>query len=193
MASLRQRNRRNAMTLTQRTAMKMFVERGFESVTVGEIAGEVGMAASTLYRHFTTKEAIVLWDEHEAALDKALEREFERQPPFAAMRQVFVEELGGRYDADLEFQLHRIQYIYATEQLHAAAVEADLTDRTELTEALEHYLSPETRDAAPILAGAAMLALDVAFDRWQQLDASLPLGKLIDDSFRHLSHLESLR
>lgn len=193
MTSLRARNRLNAMKLTQRTALDLFVARGFDAVTVGEIAAEVGMAASTIYRHFETKEAIVLWDEHDAELDEAFERALRRQPPFAAIRQVFVEELGGRYDADLSFQLRRVQYIYATEQLHAAAVEADLTDRAELTEALEYFLSAEDRRSAPILAGAAMLALDVAFDRWQQADGARPLGETIDEAFGHLAHLEKLR
>jgi hypothetical protein len=45
---------------------------------------------------------------------------------------VFVDELATRYDVDLDFQLRRIRYIYATKQLHAAAVEADLRTRAEL-------------------------------------------------------------
>lgn len=181
------------MRLTQRTALDLFMARGFDAVTVGQIAAEVGMAASTLYRHFETKEAIVLWDEHDAALDKALEKALKRQPPFSAMRQVFVEELGGRYDADLNFQLRRVQYIYATEQVHAAAVEADLVDRAELTDALEYFLSDKDKDSAPILAGAALLALDVAFDRWQQSNGKRPLAETIDEAFGHLTHLENLR
>ena len=53
------------MRLTQRTALPLFTEQGFDQVTVEDIADQVGMAASTIYRHFATKERIVLWDEHE--------------------------------------------------------------------------------------------------------------------------------
>lgn len=193
MMSLRQRNRHNAMRLTQRTAVPMFIERGFEAVTVGEIAAEVEMAASTLYRHFETKEAIVLWDEHDAALDQALERELARQSPLAAMRSVFVEELGGRYDADLDFQLQRVRYVYTTKALHAAAVQVDLDDREELTAGLEHFLSKANKAAAPLLAGAAMLAIDIAFDRWQQLGAKTSLGVLIAAEFDLLAGLDAVR
>ncbi len=190
--SLRQRNRRNAMRLTQRRALDLFIERGFDAVTVAEIAETVGMAASTLYRHFETKEAIVLWDEHDQAIDSALDDALRRLPPFAAIREVFVEELGGRYDADLDFQLTRIRYIYATEQLHAAAVEADFRARDELTRGLEQVLARPQRSAAPIIAGAAMLALDVAIDRWQQAEAKTPLDQLIGEAFDHLSNLDRL-
>lgn len=192
MMSLRDRNRQNAMRLTQRTAVDLFIEHGFDEVTVGQIADQVGMAASTLYRHFATKEAIVLWDEHDRAIDDALERELKQRPPWAAMQVAFVEELGSRYDADLEFQLKRISYIYATEQMHAAAVEADFEDRDELANGLRHFLSKKQRHTAPLLAGAAMLALDAAFDNWQQQKAKRPIGELIDEAFRAMSNLEAI-
>ncbi len=193
MRSLRERNRHNAMRLTQRTALDLFVELGFDDVTVGRIAEEVGMAPSTLYRHFATKEAIVLWDEHEVDLNRALEKALLSQPPLEAMRDAFATELGGRYDGDLEFQLRRVRYIYATEQLHAAAVEADYHDTVELAEGLAQVLSPEHRQHAPLLARAAMAALDVAFDRWQQSGATTPLGDLIVETFGALGHLADLR
>ncbi len=193
MISLRERNRRNAMRTAQRTALDLFEAHGFDAVTVEQLATQAGMAASTIYRHFGTKEALVLWDEHDADLDGAFHKAFTRLTPWAALRTVFVDELGGRYHADLEFQLRRVTYLYATEQVHAAAVEADFQDREELTEALAQVLSAENREAAPLLAGAALLALDVAFDRWQQVAAARPLGELIAEAFDHLGHLDQLR
>lgn len=193
MTSLRERNRLNAMRLTQRTALDLFEERGFDAVTVSEIAEAVGMAPSTLYRHFETKEAILLWDEHDDSLDAAFERELTARPPLEAMRRVFVDELGSRYDGDLEFQLRRVRYVFATEAVHAAAVEANYTDTAELTSALELVLSKKNRAAAPLLAGAAMVALDIAFDRWQQANGRVSLGALIDEAFDALGDLAGLR
>jgi AcrR family transcriptional regulator len=181
------------MRLAQRTALPMFEERGFDAVTVNEIATAVGTAASTIYRHFTTKEAIVLWDEHDAALDKAFEHAFRRLPPFEAIRKVFVESLGSRYDEDLDFQLRRVQYIYRTEALHAASGEADWADTKALSAGLEEVLSPANRSAAPVLAGASMVALDAALERWQAGNASTSLGELIGEAFDALSSLGDLR
>jgi AcrR family transcriptional regulator len=181
------------MRLTQRTALPLFEARGFEAVTVNEIATEVGMAASTLYRHFATKEAIVLWDEFDDGLDAAFERELRAHPPLEAIRRVFVAEVGTRYDEDLEFQLRRIQYIFRTPAVAAAAVEAEYADTIELAEGLASVLSKRDRGAAPILAGAAMLALDAALDRWQADDAAHPLGQRIDEAFDYLTRLNDLR
>ncbi|MGI9616924.1 MAG: TetR/AcrR family transcriptional regulator [Acidimicrobiales bacterium] len=192
MPSLRERNRLNAMRLTQRTAMKMFLSHGFDNVTVGDIADEAGMAASTIYRHFATKEGIVLWDEHDPAIEAALVEQLERLPPFRALREAFVETIGERYSDDVSFQLQRIKFIYATSQLHAAAVEADFAARDELADGLRHFLSPKVRAAAPIIAGAAMLALDVAMDRWQAKDGKKPLGELIAAAFDQLEALPTI-
>ena len=170
----------------------MFMERGFDDVTVGEIAAAVGMAASTLYRHFRTKEDIVLWDEHDAAIDTALEQALRNRPPLDAIRHVFVHELATRYDADLDFQLRRVQYIYATEQLHAAAIEADLRTRDELTDGLEHFMTKRNRPAAAVISGAALLALDIAIDRWQADNAKRPLAERIAESFEQLTQLTEL-
>jgi len=191
--TLRQRNRLNAMRLTQRTALPMFVRHGFDDVTVGEIANAVEMAPSTLYRHFDTKEHIVLWDEHDVAIGAALESALGNQPPLIAIRDVFLRELGTRYDADLDFQLGRIQYIYATKQLHAAAGEADYQARTELAAGLQHHMSNESRAAAATLAGAALVVLDIAIDRWQHNNAETPLTTLIASGFADLEHLGDLR
>lgn len=192
MASLRQRNRLNAMRATQRTGLEMFMARGFDNVTVGEIANEVGMAASTIYRHFTTKEAIVLWDEHETAIDKAFETALKKHPPLRAIRTVFIDELSTLYNADLEFQLKRVRYIYATDALHAAAVEADLADRVELTAGLKHYMSKKNRDAAPVIAAAALGALDIAMDRWQSEKGRRSLADHIGETFDQLEALREL-
>lgn len=170
----------------------MFYEHGFDKVTVDRIAGEAGMAASSIYRHFPTKEDIVLWDEHDEAIDDALTQELKRLPPLQAMRIVFVETLGSRYDADIEFQLQRIKYIYATEQIHAAAVEADLRNRQELSDGLRHVLGRKDRDAAPILAGAALLAVDVAIERWQANDAKKRLSVYLNDAFDALMSMATI-
>jgi AcrR family transcriptional regulator len=178
------------MRETQQVAMDLFIERGFDAVTVDEIARATGVAASTVYRHFGTKEGIVLWDEHDALIVDALEKALKGQPPLRAIRDVFVETLAGRYDDELT--LRRIRYIYATELLHAAAVEADFRDRRELTAALERFLSRKNRSAAPLVAGTALLALDAAIEEWQRPGSNKALADLINEKFRIIDHLGTI-
>ena len=195
--SLRERNRQAAMRETQREALRLFRERGFAQVTVEEIARSLGMAASTIFRHFGTKEAIIVWDEHDAVVDKAIAERFsQREPeqsPLHALRDVFAETLAVRYHHDLDFELDRIGFIYQTEALHAAAIEAQFADRDELTTALERLLSKQHKSAAPLLAGAALLALDVAIEHWQEHGGRGKLDVLIHEAFATLEKLGTIR
>ena len=194
MRSYRERSRIAAMRETQRVALDLFLERGFDAVTVDDIASTVGMSASTVYRHFGTKEGIILWHEYDAQIDAALIERLRQLPPLDAIRDALIDALANRWqDEGDDFQLRRIKYIYATEQLHAAAVEADFQDRAELSAGLRKVLTAANRDAAPILAGAALLALDVAVDRWQQANGRRSLADHLAEAFQTLAHLADLR
>ncbi len=180
------------MRETQRSALEMFIDRGFTNVTVEQVAEAVGLSPSTVYRHFGTKEHLVLWDEHAADIDSALGKRLGVQPPLDAIRDALVESLAGRSGDEGRLLFQRVSYIYATVELHAAAVEADFRSRDELTAALELVLPVERRRAAPVLAGAAMVALDVALDRWRTSEGSQPLEDLLVEAFGTIIELGTI-
>jgi AcrR family transcriptional regulator len=192
MMTLREKNRQRMLRETQREGMKLFLSRGFDAVPVEDIAKAVGVAGSTIYRHFKTKEAIVLWDEHDEALGAELTDRLKNQAPLEAIRDAFVQTLAERYQTDFDFQLARVSFIFATPALHAAAIEADFRARDELTQALMRTLSKKHKAAAPLLAGASLLALDVAMDRWQQDKGKHGLDSLITTEFDRLVGLASI-
>ena len=48
------------------TAIRLFLERGYENVTLGDIAASIGLARNSLYRYFPDKAHILLrWFENE--------------------------------------------------------------------------------------------------------------------------------
>ena len=60
--SLRERKKAAAMHRIQMVALRMVNERGFDRVTVEEVAAEAEVSPSTVYRYFGTKEGMVLTD-----------------------------------------------------------------------------------------------------------------------------------
>ena len=46
-------------------AVRLFDERGYDNVTMEEVAGATGVSVATLYRRFTTKENLVTWQPDE--------------------------------------------------------------------------------------------------------------------------------
>ena len=62
---LRERKRRLTRHLIADAATAMFASRGFDAVTVSEIADRVNVSMKTLYNYFPTKESMVLDDADE--------------------------------------------------------------------------------------------------------------------------------
>lgn len=66
--SLRERKKAAAMRHIQSKALELFLARGFDHVTVEEVAAASEASASTVYRYFGTKEGLVLHDEFDDRL-----------------------------------------------------------------------------------------------------------------------------
>ncbi|GAA3635028.1 hypothetical protein GCM10022200_17860 [Microbacterium awajiense] len=60
---LRERTRRATMTRVQAVALDLFERRGYDDVSIAEIAAAAEVAERTIYRHFGTKVGIVAVDE----------------------------------------------------------------------------------------------------------------------------------
>ncbi|GAA4599209.1 TetR/AcrR family transcriptional regulator [Planotetraspora phitsanulokensis] len=57
---LRERKKRETRRHISDTAIGLFAERGFEHVTIAEVAAAAGVSANTVYNYFETKENLVL-------------------------------------------------------------------------------------------------------------------------------------
>jgi AcrR family transcriptional regulator len=58
--SLREEKKRQMRQRLSDTATRMFLERGFDGVRVGEVARACGVSEKTVYNYFPTKEALLL-------------------------------------------------------------------------------------------------------------------------------------
>lgn len=64
-------------------AWTLFVERGYDATTTAEIADRAGVSEMTLFRHFPTKEALLLSDQFDPSMAEAVRA---RPPGESAMR-----------------------------------------------------------------------------------------------------------
>jgi AcrR family transcriptional regulator len=58
---LRERKKQQTRELIAETARRLFTERGFEKVSVAEIAREADVSEKTVFNYFPTKEDLVYW------------------------------------------------------------------------------------------------------------------------------------
>jgi len=76
---LRERKKQRTRQLIAETAVRLFLERGFDGVTVAEIAREAEVAEKTIFNYFPTKEDLVYW-RLETFEDELLGTVREREP-----------------------------------------------------------------------------------------------------------------
>ena len=75
------------------TALRMFARRGFDSVTVAQIAQAAGVTEKTVFNHFRTKEDLVYSEDvaFEAALLDSVRTRPPREPVLEAAKRFFLD------------------------------------------------------------------------------------------------------
>lgn len=158
---LREQNKARTRQGLMRIALELFEARGFDEVTVEEIAEAAMVSPRTFYRYFGTKEG-VLYDDHEGQLEllhEIITSHPAADPPLTAV-QAAVVELARQSTQDLDLGLRRLRLSEATTSLGVYA-------RTTLVPLWEDALAR---------AVAERLGVDVAADVRPRLLAAIGLA-----------------
>ena len=103
---LRARKKRAAREAIAATARRLFAERGFEAVTVAEIAAAADVSEKTVFNHFPTKEDLAFAGREQGLLQ--LVADIRERPPgtpvidvFRALTATVIDVLVARGDEEL--------------------------------------------------------------------------------------------
>jgi AcrR family transcriptional regulator len=143
---LRELKKQRTRELIAETARRLFAERGFERVTVSEIARAAEVSEQTVFNYFPTKEDLVYW-RLETFEDELLSAVRERGPGesiVAAFGRFVLEQRGllGEQDAEARKRLTELTRMI-TESPALLARERQIFDR--YTGSLAVLISEETR------------------------------------------------
>lgn len=189
---LRERKKEQKRERLTTAAFELFSERGFDNVTVEEIADRADVSKSTLFRYFETKEDLLLFDarSHRDALLHELAGRPVEEPVLVSLR-ASLQSLAADYQADRRLAVERSRLISESPSLSARSLERQVAWEDGLAEAIRPRLAgrPDAETRAAVLASAAMGVVRVASRRWiaadddsQMLDHVLAaLDMLIDE------------
>src|SRR4051794_32606967 len=93
---LRERKKRQTREHIAETARRLFGERGFEQVTIAEIARAADVSAQTVFNYFPTKEDLVYWrlGDFEAELLTAIRERPAGEPALTAFKRFLLAQRG---------------------------------------------------------------------------------------------------
>ena len=143
------------------TAARLFAERGYERVTVTDVAREAEVAEQTVYNYFPTKERLVT-DREEQVQDRLCDLIRSRPPgvtPAAAIRGFVLEAVAGIRSIPPEIWRGELGYLAAiSPTVHRLVLELADRQAVALTAAIS-----ETTAVAPEVARLQGIALAAVF------------------------------
>ncbi|MGP2439278.1 TetR/AcrR family transcriptional regulator [Streptomyces sp. JW3] len=184
---LRQRTRRAVRAEIAATAMRLFLEHGYEATTMEQIAGEIGISRRSLFRYFATKEDIVLGDHAESGqvLREALEARPARETPWEALGAA-LKVLAASLPYTPEGLLRITRMLHASPALRARQLEK----RQQWTELLVPDIAARLGDAADpmtqvrarALVACALTCSDIATETWVRSDGTADIEQVFDEA-----------
>ena len=167
--SLQQRRRRYVAGEISRAAMRLFAERGFDAVTVDEIAEAAGMSARTFFRYFASKDDVVL--QYRRRLDERLVDTVTTRPAeegaVTALRNAFL-ATSTVPPEDREMVAVQSRVLFEAPALRGRAHAEQTTNSGPLVRALADRMGvdPAIDDRPQILAVAMSAVAGIAFEAW---------------------------
>jgi AcrR family transcriptional regulator len=158
---LRERKKRLTRQRISDTATAMFLERGFDAVTVADIARACDVSEKTVFNYFPTKESLVL--DREADWAEAIRTGLATGTSLTGAATAIIEQqLTEQYDhpaLDPEAARGVARLIQSSPSLRAAnqAMTARLTDQ--IAEAVAVRTGADPGDPEPQIAAAALTGL----------------------------------
>jgi AcrR family transcriptional regulator len=161
---LRERKKQRARELIAETAQRLFRERGFDAVTVDEVAREAEVSRMTVFNYFPTKEDLfyVGLELYEERLLEAIRERPEGDSILAAFVG-FVTDSQGLLAGDDPEVVDRLREINRLIAESPALLAREHQIYARYTDALERLIAEETRaspdEIAPWVAANAMIGL----------------------------------
>ncbi|QXV60371.1 TetR/AcrR family transcriptional regulator [Amycolatopsis sp. TNS106] len=180
--SLRDRQRAETRLLVQEHAIRLFTEAGYDATTVADVAAAAGVSAMTVYRHFPTKEDLVLYDEYDPVTASAVLEQPAGPLPLRIGRALEATAALGS-SQEKAFLLARLRLMISVPALRARHLDSQYATADAIVAALCGS-SPSADEEFQVRATAmaCLGAAHVALVRWAETDGEADLAGLIREA-----------
>ncbi|MGI5170065.1 TetR/AcrR family transcriptional regulator [Spirillospora sp. CA-253888] len=185
-STLRAQRRAETQRMIQAHAVRLFTERGYDATAVTDVAEAAGVSPMTVYRHFPTKEDLVLFDRHGRVVAERIVASPAAQPLVRRIGRALIDAaaaLTGGDPADERFLLARLRLMIVTPALRAKHLDNHYALQQAIVDALgDETADPDTAFRVQVTASACLAALHTALVRWAEDDGRTELPALIEQA-----------
>ena len=164
------------MRRIQEAALDLFDERGYDAVTIEQIAEAAEVSPSSVYRYFGTKEHLVLHDELDVQLLDVVQRELALHPPVDAVRRAIADVMTQFFGRDEELARRKIRYWLAEPAVQRAAALMTEQFAAAIADALAEATGRPSGDLdTTVVATTLVWAMTAAVRHWHATGYAQPL------------------
>jgi AcrR family transcriptional regulator len=166
--SLAERKRQLVRDELAEAALQLLAKQGYEETTVDHIVAAAGVSRRTFFRHFRSKEDVLVQflSDLGTAMCAELSARPATEPPGIALRETLM-SFVAEFEEFPEKARALTRIIFATPALRARHLERQDQWRSGLAAQLAERTGAEPEDLRPeITAAAALSALDIAIGHW---------------------------
>jgi AcrR family transcriptional regulator len=187
------------MRTIQERALDLFDERGFEAVTIEEIAAAAEVSPSSVYRYFGTKEGLIVADEFDSMSQEEIGDILDANDPVGSLLQVVVryEATPEQASQDTEQGPHpakgpwrRVRYFFQQPSVRMAACAA-LDRASSRIAPLLVGSGGMTETQARVAAKALVFGYFAALEQWYLDDGVHPIATYVDEGLQPLRKIWS--
>ncbi|GAA1656483.1 TetR family transcriptional regulator [Actinoplanes couchii] len=189
--SLRERKKQRTHDAISGIAITLFLERGFDRVSVADIAAAAEISKPTLFRYFRSKEELLLHriDDHQGEAARVVRERAGGQSPVQALEAHFLDGLArrdpvtGLNDVPEVLAFHNL--IFTTPSLAAGVAAYVARDEEALAAVIDG-----PRPLTGRLAAAQIIAVQrvLARENWRRLAAGETADQVHPDAVDHAKH-----
>jgi AcrR family transcriptional regulator len=173
---LRERKRQRTHDAISTAAISLFLARGFDQVSVADVAAAAEVSKPTLFKYFATKEDLVLHRiaDHQGEAARVVRERPAGEAPLSALRRHFLDGLKqrdpvtGLNDHEEVLAFHRM--VFATPSLAARVASYVSADEDALADALADAVARKDPVRASLAAGQIVAVMRIlARHNWTKL------------------------
>jgi AcrR family transcriptional regulator len=170
--SLRERQKWLAQSTIEETALRLFLQQGYEHTSIQDIADAVKMSPRTFFRYFASKDEVLLGPMRTAQQEalRALQGMPPASTPHAALR-VMLTSLACRYEEQRDTFVLRYQVVTQSPSIASLFLFTFVEAEPVISQALSaHLVAATDRNEIRFLVALHMAALRVAIEQWLEPD-----------------------
>lgn len=159
--------------------MELFAVHGYEATSTAAIAERAGVSEMTLFRHFASKERLLLADPFDPLMAEAVRARPASEPAMQALAEGIRQALGHVDAESLEVLRDRLRIVTQAPSLLGAVERNSAETATALTGALVERGAPQ--GSARVAASAVIAGLGAALLDWAR-SADTALLAVLEDA-----------